>query len=343
VAATRFLSTARGDTKKAIDMMDAAQKWRSEFFKKGPIIDESVAADFQEGIIYFAGRDIMLRPTIVVRANRVPDTWYKEKSTERLLKILIFAVEYMVRYMCIPGKIESNCLIVDLKGLGASQVPFKELKEIYSVMSHFYPGRLSRVYICNLSSVLSMGMSAVKGLLTDRQKQKIVYIKDVSEFLTHFAAHQVETDLGGSQPIHKSFFPFPISAGPYDASCTTGADENAIKNLHEVFDLSDIQGRLWDVRKNEKMNTFLMYSDDAVEIFQRNNLPVPEDASNPPHLDPTQPAHEEEEEQDAHDDADAFEEDDAANRSACQRCFAWCKALFCRQQPPSSEAYQKLA
>jgi len=32
VAATRFLSTARGDTKKAIDMMDAAQKWRSEFF-----------------------------------------------------------------------------------------------------------------------------------------------------------------------------------------------------------------------------------------------------------------------------------------------------------------------
>lgn len=328
VAATRFLSTARGDVKKAIKMMDEAQAWRANYFAKGPITDESVKEDFKHGIIYFAGRNAKLLPTIVIRANRVPDAWYKgSDGAEKLLRILIFSVEYLVKYMCIPGQVESNCLVVDLNGLGASQVPFKELKTVYSTMSHFYPGRLSRIYICNLSTMLSMGMSAAKALLTDRQKQKLVYIKALSDFAADFAPHQLEEDLGGTRPIEKEFFPYPVAAGPYKPESKGGPDPKAVKNLHQVFKLSGKQGRLWDAKKSEKLNTFLEYSEDAVAIFQAAGLPVPEDAVDPPQDGNVNEDLELEEGED--DVALTDTAESATSPGFCKKCCLRVKALMC--------------
>jgi len=336
VAATRFLATARGDTKKAIKMMDEAQQWRKDYFAAGPITDESVAEDFKHGIIYFAGRDSGMRPTITIRANRVPAAWYKDGTGgTKLLRILVFSVEYLVRYMCVPGKVESQCLMVDLEGLGATQVPFKELKEIYSVMSHFYPGRLARVYICNLSGMLGMAMGAAKGLLTDRQKAKLAYIKDLKELMANFAPHQLEEKLGGSRPNLTQFFPFPIAEGPYDVSCTSGPDAKAVKNIHEVFDKDGVLGRLWDPKKDAKQNTYLVYSADAVEIFERLGLPVPEDAAKPPVFE--EEADEEEEDEEVFSEAE-----DVPEPGKCQKCLSWFKGL-CRPADATEAGFVQLA
>merc|ERR1719245_386100 len=104
-------------------------------------------------------------------------------------------MEYMLRYMVVPGRVENLCVIVDLKGLSLSQVSLSALSEVYKVMSYHYSGRVFRFYIANVPSALSMIAGTAKCLLTDRQKQKLVCLKDTQELKKYFALHQLEEDL----------------------------------------------------------------------------------------------------------------------------------------------------
>eukprot|EP00442_Polarella_glacialis_P011851 CAMPEP_0115150674 /NCGR_PEP_ID=MMETSP0227-20121206/65175_1 /TAXON_ID=89957 /ORGANISM="Polarella glacialis, Strain CCMP 1383" /LENGTH=267 /DNA_ID=CAMNT_0002561075 /DNA_START=52 /DNA_END=852 /DNA_ORIENTATION=- len=157
IMAGRFLSRARGDPHKAIKLMQATQEWRLDYFKAGPVYDSEVLENLKLGVVYFCGRDFGMRPTLVCRANRIPADWHKDKKagTDKLIRTLIFSMEYMIRYMLVPGRIENNCLIVDLKGLGISGIPMSALHHIYSIMSHHYIGRVFRFYVINMSSTLS--------------------------------------------------------------------------------------------------------------------------------------------------------------------------------------------
>merc|ERR1719223_2203240 len=197
--ATRFLSRGRGDAKRALTLMTETQAWREKYFSAGPIVDADVRDDMRHGIVYFVGRDKDLRPTIICRANRIPDQWFKEKAADRLIRIIVFCMEYMVRYMLAPGKIEGNNLIVDLKGIGPTQVPFTELKKLYSVTSHHYIGRVFKFYVVNMSYWFSSISGFVMKMLTDRQRQKINILSDVSALRDDYALHQLEEDHGGSR------------------------------------------------------------------------------------------------------------------------------------------------
>lgn len=276
VAATRYLSRARGDVKKGLQLMIETQEWRANYFSKGPITSASVADDLNLGIIYFVGRDKDLRPTLLCRASRIPNQWFAEKQTDRLVRLVIFCLEYMQRYMCFPGKVEGNNLIFDLKGLSASQVPLKELSKMYSVTSHHYMGRVFKCYVVNLSTMLSMIASAVKQMLTDRQKQKLVFQTDIKGMREDFALHQLEEDMGGSRPLLKTFFPFPLHAGPFQAGDSTGPTANAVKQVAGVLTNANCRGRLWDTRKSLEENIRMDYPVEAVEIFKSLSLPVPE-------------------------------------------------------------------
>eukprot|EP00929_Paragymnodinium_shiwhaense_P111712 TRINITY_DN80001_c0_g1_i1.p1 TRINITY_DN80001_c0_g1~~TRINITY_DN80001_c0_g1_i1.p1 ORF type:complete len:529 (-),score=121.33 TRINITY_DN80001_c0_g1_i1:164-1750(-) len=275
VMATRFLSRARGDVKKALQLMVDTQQWRSSYFANGPIADTSVIEDLSHGIVYFAGRDKALRPTIICRANRIPAQWYKDKSTDRLLRIVIFCMEYMVRYMLVPGKVEGNNLIVDLKGMSASQVPLKELSKLYSVMSHHYIGRVFKFYIVNLSGMLSMIASAAKGLLTDRQKQKLNVLNSVEQLREDFALHQLEEDHGGTRPTIKEFFPFPLESGPFEAGYAKGAS-GGVKRVDRVFSAANCHGRLWDAKRSTEENSRLDFTVEAIEVLKSIGMEVPQ-------------------------------------------------------------------
>jgi len=294
--ATRFLSRARGDTAKAIKLMQATQSWRQEFFTK-PVTDEAVKEDMKHGIVYFCGRDFAMRPTIVVRAIRIPQQWYKDKRIDKLINVLIFSMEYMIRYMIVPGSIENNCLIIDLKGLTISQVPLGALTEVYKVMSHHYIGRVFKFYICNLSMGLSTMAGMAKALLTDRQKQKLVFLDNVKELRKEFALHQLEEDLGGSRPVITEFFPFPMPAGPFDRGYDKGPDANAIPGGHTVLTRAGARGHLWDTRLSRGENMRLEYSPEAPEFFRRCNLPIPPSCLKQAQLTEDKAAVEEEEEE----------------------------------------------
>jgi len=279
VMATRYLSRARGDPKKALALMQATQAWRMDYFSSGPVSDEQVKEDLKHGIVYFTGRDSALRPTIVVRPRRIPQEWYKLKCIDRMIKVLIFCMEFMLWHMMIPGRIENTNVIVDLKGLGVTQLPIGALSDIYKVMSHHYIGRVFRFYVVNMNWVLNTISGAVKGLLTDRQKQKLVILDNFKDLQNDFALHQLEEDLGGSRPVMQEFFPFNMPPGPFSAKDSSGPKKGAIEGAHALLDNTPVarQGVLWDPSKTKTENTALQYSPEAYDLFQRCNLPIPPD------------------------------------------------------------------
>eukprot|EP00933_Yihiella_yeosuensis_P068018 TRINITY_DN7324_c0_g1_i2.p1 TRINITY_DN7324_c0_g1~~TRINITY_DN7324_c0_g1_i2.p1 ORF type:complete len:519 (-),score=142.40 TRINITY_DN7324_c0_g1_i2:170-1561(-) len=277
IMAGRFLSRARGDPHKAIALMQATQEWRLDYFKAGPVSDTEVMEHLKHGVVYFCGRDFGMRPTLVCRALRIPNDWYKDKKAglDKLIRTLIFCMEYMIRYMVVPGKIENNCLIVDLKGLGITGVPFSVLKEIYSVMSSHYIGRVFRFYVVNMSSTLSTIAGWAKALLTDRQKQKLCFLDDVNELKQDFALNQLEEDLGGTMPIAKTFFPFPMQGAPYKAGAAGSQGQKPIPGISRVLSDKGVRGKLWDPKLTKEENTCLEYTPEAYDFFTKNDIPVP--------------------------------------------------------------------
>eukprot|EP00406_Dinophysis_acuminata_P036112 CAMPEP_0179355696 /NCGR_PEP_ID=MMETSP0797-20121207/77506_1 /TAXON_ID=47934 /ORGANISM="Dinophysis acuminata, Strain DAEP01" /LENGTH=405 /DNA_ID=CAMNT_0021070851 /DNA_START=78 /DNA_END=1292 /DNA_ORIENTATION=+ len=262
--ATRFLSHARNDVDKALQNMCNTQEWRQEYFKDGPVTDDSVLEDLREGIVYFTGRDHALRPLIVIRALRVPQRWYREGQVGRLIRVLVFCVEYFKRYMVVPGRVENLSVAVDLRGLQVSQIPLPALRDVYRVLSCHYAGRVFKFYACNLSPALAMIGGVVKAILTDRQKQKLQILRGVEELRQEFALHQLEEDLGGLRPTATEFLPFPLNAGPFAAnSAEAPADAGAVPGAHAALTPLGAIGRLWDPRKTDAENTALEYDPEA--------------------------------------------------------------------------------
>jgi hypothetical protein len=281
--ATRFLSRARGDPKKAVTLMQATQDWRLEYFKAGPVADEQVEEDLKHGIVYFTGRDSALRPTIVVRPKRIPQEWYKLKCIDRMIRVLIFCMEYMMFYMLLPGRIENTNVIIDLKGLGLSQIPISAIGDMMKVMSHHYIGRVFKFYVVNLSWTLNTLSVPVKAFLTDRQKQKLCILDDVKALAKDFAPHHLEEDLGGTRPIITKYFPFPLLPGPFDKENKSGPSKDAVPNSHVLLANAQAarQGRLWDSSKSAVENANLDYSEEAHELFRRCNYPIPDNCPRP--------------------------------------------------------------
>jgi hypothetical protein len=279
VAAVRYISTARKNVEKAWTMMLESIEWKKEFFAKGPLTDELLASDIAHGIMYFSGRDYALRPLLVIRAARIPKRWYEEGAVEKFVRLIAFHMEYLIRYMIVPGRVENIICLIDLNGLGLADVPFSALKQVYSVLNRHYGGRLYRLYICNLSWTLKTLSSAVMNLVTDRQRQKLCILADSaqmkSEFSASFAAHHLETDLGGTRPEIKEFLPFPLLPGPFTKGYSGPPRSDAISNVHKVMTRAGFMGRLWDVTKSDEDNQKIQYEMGSADILRKCGITPP--------------------------------------------------------------------
>jgi len=231
-AATRYLSHAKGDPHRALKLMQATQAWRLEYFGNGPITDASIAEDMRRGIVYFTGRDWALRPVLIFRPDRIPQAWHKEKRVDKLIRVLIFCMEYFIEYMAIAGKVETISLVADLKNLSLAQLPLNALREVARKMGTHYVGRVFRFYVCNLPPVLASIVGMARMIITERQRQKLTVLGHVAELRKDIALHQLEEDLGGTRPCVSQFFPFPLAPGPFDAGYSRGPNLQAKPDIH---------------------------------------------------------------------------------------------------------------
>lgn len=253
--------------------MHASQEWRQSFFQSGPITDESLAEDLAHGIVYLAGRDHSMRPTLVIRPRRIPQAWYKDKrsTADRLVRLLVFNMEYFLRFMAVPGRSEGGVVLFDLGGLGLHQVPLSPLTDICRIMSSHYVNRVSRFYILNMPPALSRVSSIGMRLLTERQRQKLVFLRRAEELQQDFAPHQLEEDLGGARAICTSFWPFPLPPGPFepDAAGSSAPRADATAGLHAAITASGMLGRLWDPSRSREENLGLALAAEVPTFGRR--------------------------------------------------------------------------
>jgi len=274
VRGTRYITTARGDIEKALTMMQATNEFYHEHFGT-PCSEKLMAADLKHGIAYWCGRDSELRPILVFRANRIPAAWHKAGSYDKVVRVVTFCFEYFFRYMSVPGVVESFNVLIDLNGLGITQIPVTALKEMYKSMANHYTVRVTRMYICNMSTFLRGVFAIAKSVITERQNQKLCVVTSKADLLKEFAAHQFEKDFGGTKENIKESWPFQLSPGPFTAGYKGGPNKAAVPNVHEAFVPEDLLGRLWDPTLSVEENTRQVYSKTAHSIFRKCGLPIP--------------------------------------------------------------------
>lgn len=277
IAATRYLSRNRGNVRRAFREMLATQEWRLAYFQGGPITDASIMADLAHGITYFTGRDSSLRPALVIRPGRIPQAWLRDKraAADRVVRLLVFCMEYFLRYMAAPGRAEGGVVLLDLGGLTLAQVSLSSLTAVCTVMSNHYVNRIFRFYVLNVPPSISRVATVGLRLLTERQRQKLHFVRAFDELRKEFALHQLEEDLGGTRPVLTVFFPFPLQPGPFEAGYAGGPDQNAVPRVHEAITKAGLRGRLWDPALSAAENAELEYSEAAEGIFRRCGLPPP--------------------------------------------------------------------
>jgi len=275
VMAARYIDLARGNADEALDAMSASQDWRHSYFATA-MRTEKLAKDLEHGILYFIGRDQCLRPTLIFRVRRIPQQWRQDKSINaRVLDMFVFCLEYFLRYMIVPGRVEGLNFVADLSGMSVSQIPVDNVRQLLKIIRAHYCGRLFRFYIVNLPMTLKMLVHVAKTMITERQAAKLTILNNPEELLQEYAPHQLESDLGGTHPLVKEFFPFPLLQGPFSAKHTTGPSSDRVPNVHRVLTRRGAQGRLWDKSLSIEDNTKLDYSEEAKEILKRCGLPVP--------------------------------------------------------------------
>jgi len=287
VQATRFLSLARCNPCRALELMVAAQAARETFFQQ-PIVDRDVAEDLNLGFLYICGRDPSLRPIMVVRPARLPQEWIQNNCVDRMLKVVLFQMEYLCKYMFYPGRVENVVLVVDFAGVGISQIPLTLMREIHKVLTYQYPCRLAKVYICNLSGAVKLCFGTAKKILSCRQQQRLIEV-EVSKMSEVIAASQLEEDLGGVRPVLTTFFPFQLPAGPFEVATSRATEAGPVpprvQNLHSAFTPQGLQGKLWDPRQSDEYNVHVETTAEAASLFERCGVPLPEPPPMPADLD----------------------------------------------------------
>eukprot|EP00913_Durusdinium_trenchii_P030729 g28782.t1 len=235
-SATRYLSHSHGDPKKALKMMEATTEWRSSYFTR-PLSDVNMAEDLKLGLA--------LRPVLVFRASRIPAAWHRERRYDLVIRVLVFSMEYFMRYMAVPGKIER---------------------------------RIFRFYICNMPRILGTLVPLAKKVLTERQRQKLVFVCKPEDITRDIASGQLEEDLGGERQQIKDleFFPYPLLPGPFEPSePPVRSRKDPVPGVHKLLTPDGFTGRLWNRRAKPEENRRLNYSECAADIFRKCGLPVP--------------------------------------------------------------------
>lgn len=283
VAATRYLNSAPAASISAVleDML-ATQEWRLTYFASGPLTEAVVAQDVGRGAVYFGGRDRALRPALVVRLARIPrEWWYKGKGVSRLIRVLVFCMEYFLRFMAMPGKVEVISVIVDLRGANFGHISMQALAELNKVLSSHYKSRVCKIYICNAPALVGVLAATARRLLSERQRQKVATLDRVEQLREDFALHQLEEDLGGTRPMATTFLPFPLPPGPFEAGRQDGGDAHATPRVHQAFTPEGFRGEIWSAAASaDRARTrqeAARYTDAAERIFRSCGVGVPEE------------------------------------------------------------------
>lgn len=210
-ALIRFLQATRWDYAKTYEAIEAHHQWYTTTL---PYLPPSRAGlDLVEsGFMYIHKRDQCGRCIVVCDVPKIASQLSEEN------KILPTAVQFLLTYLiekcAVPGKSEAWNMIIDLKGLGITDVPMKALKKLLLAAQDNFRGRAYRVFVVNAGLVIRASFKIVKTMLDEFTVQKVNVLGDdfQKKLTAAIEPNCLEERFGGSLPTKTgNFFPPDMS------------------------------------------------------------------------------------------------------------------------------------
>ncbi|KAL8426814.1 hypothetical protein Efla_007141 [Eimeria flavescens] len=255
---------------RSFELSKAMLEWRRNFF---PLSDqeEELTTMMKTGVMYWVGRDQSLRPLMVIRLARL----HKHAAPETFKRLTIFCFEWALRFLMVPGIVETITVLLDVRGVPLHQFPVSALTDMTSTLTKQYPFRLNRMLIINDSFFVQTVWNIAKQFLTEVQQQKMLFMRSgyEEELLKDYTPWQLEKCYGGTRAEITSFYPFPVAPGPYVVGTTER--EDPYKNGYLALDRVTSMGVLWEGRCRMP----IQWGAEAARVFRDLSLPVPEGAA----------------------------------------------------------------
>ncbi|CDJ58056.1 CRAL/TRIO domain-containing protein, putative [Eimeria maxima] len=252
---------------RSFELAKSMVEWRQGFL---PLSDkeEELKAMMETGVMYWSGRDRALRPLLIIRLSRL----HKNASPEIFKRLTIFCFEWGLRYLMIPGHVETITALFDVRGVPLHQFPISALTDMTSTLTKQYPFRLNRMLIINDSFFVQTVWNIAKQFLTEVQQQKMLFMRSgfEEELLKEYTPWQLEKCYGGTRPEIRTFYPFPVAPGPY--SIGSVQEEEPYKNAHRAVDRLTTFGVTWE----GDCRMPVQWAPAAKEVFADLQLPCPQ-------------------------------------------------------------------
>lgn len=253
----RLLQQARGDPRKAIVQMEKNMQARASFM---PIREADLLSDLQKGVMYWHGRDFKCRPCLVIVAGRIDKDFIEHP--EKLCKVAVFLLEFMVRHGMYPGRVENWGVIVDLEGAGQhGRPPLRLITDLVETLQGMFRFRMAWTKIVNAPWWFAGLWAGIKKVIPGESAKKVeILSSDYAEsLLTLIAPSHLEKKYGGSAddcvapgdffPLRPKPGPFAVQAEPVRSGsavlpCPTSSGMD-LARLHELTTIESREGSLW--------------------------------------------------------------------------------------------------
>ena len=193
----RILQASEYDISKTYKTIEETTKFIYNIPKS---INDKVILLLNSGFFYVYGRDHHFRPIIIVSIKECKNLVSKKKvGFEDIKQSIIYLINYILKYMLVPGQIENWVIFVDFDDVGLGDL--SDFKKIFSTLNG-YRGRVFRNFIANISGFLKI---AVKGALklfgsASSKKLKILGKDELHKLQEIISPDNIQRKYGGTAP-----------------------------------------------------------------------------------------------------------------------------------------------
>ncbi len=187
----RFKVARQNNFQKAFQMWINWVNWKIEY-KPELIKPEDVMTDYNIGKSFIHGCDKEGKPIIVILvAKHLPDN----VKLENTLKLAIYWFEEAIKL----SNDKEVCVLVDNKDVGWTNVDYPAVGKngITAQLQNYYPERLGKILVVNVSLVVRMILKVVFQFLDEKTKSKIVICSKMDDLQKYIDKDNLLKEHGG--------------------------------------------------------------------------------------------------------------------------------------------------
>ena len=256
----RLLQASEYDMKKTYTTINENIQWINSIPQS---INNKIITLLNSGFMYVYGRDHHFRPIIIVSIKMVKNVIHQKYSFEEINESIVYLMNYIIKYILVPGQIENWIVFVDFEDVGLSDIG--DFKKILSTLSR-QRGRVFKNYFVNIGGFIKMSVNAVVKMFSSVSRKLVILghdeLKKAQEIIS---PENLEKKYGGLGPDivpgGNNLFPpimpssnFTLSGEKLNIVSPEAYKEMCLNsNPHKPFVICPKYQEIWDKEKEMKL------------------------------------------------------------------------------------------